>query len=92
MQFFGIARRKTESFTEAQFAEHLDAEAARVRELYAEGSVRAAYSRGDVPGAVLLLETENEEAAKRIVDSLPLLKRGMLEMQIVPVKGYRGFS
>ena len=92
MQFFGIARRKTESFTEAQFAELLDVEAARVRELYAEGSVRAAYSRGDVLGAVLLLEAENEEAARRIADSLPLLQRGMLEMQIIPVKGYRGFS
>ena len=87
-----LARRKTESFGEAQFAELLDEEAAQVRTLYGEDSVRAAYSRGDVLGAVLLLEAENEEAAKQIVASLPLAARGMLETQIVPVRGYRGFS
>lgn len=50
MQFFVLARRRTESFAEAQFAELLDAEAARVRELYGDGVIRSAYSRADVPG------------------------------------------
>ncbi len=92
MQFFAIMRRRTESFTDEQFAPLLDEEAARVRTLYGEGSVRAAYSRGDVPGAILLLETTDAAAAQTVIDSLPLFARGMLEGQIVPVKGYRGFS
>jgi hypothetical protein len=92
MQFFAIIRRRTESFTDEQFAPLLDEEAARVRALYAEGSVRAAYSRVDTPGAILLLEAATEMEAKRIVDSLPFLARGMSEAQIVPVKSYRGFA
>jgi hypothetical protein len=92
MQFFAIIRRRTERFTDEQFAPLLDEEAARVRALYGEGSVRAAYSRVDVPGAILLLEAADESEAGALVASLPFLARGMSEAQIVPVKSYRGFS
>jgi hypothetical protein len=92
MQFFALARRRTESFTEAQFAEFLDEEAARVRTLYAEGLIRAAYSRSDVLGAVILLEVDDAPSAQALVDSLPLAARGMLEVRLIPVKPYRGFS
>ncbi len=92
MQFFAIIRRRTESFTDEQYAPLLDEEAARVRVLYSEGSVRAAYSRVDMPGAILLLEADGEAEAQTIVESLPFLARGMSEAQIVPVKSYRGFA
>jgi uncharacterized protein YciI len=70
----------------------LDEEAARVRTLYGEGAIRAAYSRVDTPGAILLLEAADVHEAQAIVDSLPFLARGMSEAQIVPVKSYRGFA
>ncbi len=93
MQFLAIIRRRTEAFTEAQFAEMLGPEAARVRELYAEGIVRAAHGRGDLLGAVLQLEAADEAEARRALDSLPLLQRGMLELQmLIPLRPYRGFG
>lgn len=92
MQFFVLARRRTEAFTEDQFAELLGPEADRVRALYAQGTIRAAYSRGDVTGAVLILECGNLEEAEAAVATLPLAAKGMLETQIIPVRGYRGFS
>jgi muconolactone delta-isomerase len=92
MQFISISKRRTDVFTDAQFAEHLGAEAERVRELYAEGIVRSIWSRLDIPGAVMLLECGDEVAARAAVGSLPLAQRDMLEVQIVPLAGYRAFG
>lgn len=92
MQFFVLARRRTEAFADSDFTEYLDAEAARVRELYADGVIRSAYSRADVPGAILMVEAADIDEAERIVGSLPLVERGMLETTIVHVRGYRGFA
>jgi muconolactone delta-isomerase len=92
MQFLAIARRRVEAFTEAEVAELLPAEAARVRELYALGTVRAIYSRGDVPGAVVLLEAADAAEAGAVMESLPLCRAGMLEVTILPLQPYRGFA
>ena len=91
MQFFAITRRKTESFSEADFAAVLDAEAHRAATLYAEGVFRSLHTRGDVPGAVIGIEALDREAAQAALDSLPLAKLGMMEVQLVPVLPYRGF-
>jgi muconolactone delta-isomerase len=92
MQFCFIARRRTESFSAEQFAALLDAEAERVRVLYAEGIVRAAWGRADAPGAMLLLEAENLEAANAALQTLPLVAQGMLETTLYPLVPYRGFA
>jgi muconolactone delta-isomerase len=91
MQFMVILRRRTEVFSQGQFAELLDAEADRIARLYAEGMVRSAWSRGDVPGAVLLIEAPDPAAAERAIASLPLVKRDMLDLQIIDLLPYRGF-
>ena len=55
------------------------------------GDFREIYSRGDVPGAVLLIEADSAEAARALMDELPMAQRGMMEIQIVPLRPYRGF-
>ncbi|MGZ3497907.1 MAG: hypothetical protein ACXVAK_10140 [Vulcanimicrobiaceae bacterium] len=92
MQFVAIVRRRTETFTEEEFAPLLEPEAERLRALNASGKVRAAWSREDVLGAVLLLESENLRDAEAVVASLPLVQREMLEAQIIPMRAYRGFG
>lgn len=92
MQFIVIAARDTARFTDAEFAPVLGDEAERVRELYSSGVIRTAYGRGDVPGAVLLLEADSLDAARAHMATLPLASRGMLEWQIIPVGPYRGFA
>jgi len=92
MQFLVLARRLTEKFTEEQFAPILAPEAERVRELYTEGQLRAIWSRGDVLGACFMLECADLAEAQSILKTLPLNASGMLEAQIIPLRGYRGFA
>jgi len=92
MQFLAIARRRVEAFPEALISEQLPAEAERVRELYAAGIMRTIYSRGDVPGAVVLLEASDLAEAEAAMRSLPLHRSGMLEVEIVPLRPFRGFA
>lgn len=92
MQFLVICRRLTEKFTEAQFQLVLPLEAERVRELYTEGRLRTAWSREDVLGACLLFECANKAEVESLVQTLPLAAKGMLDMQIIGLRGYRGFA
>ena len=91
MQFIVITRRRIESFTDDQFAPFLDGEAARARELYAQGAFRALHSRGDVPGAVIVVEAADSDEAAALVGSLPFAQQKLMDFQIVPLKPYRGF-
>jgi hypothetical protein len=92
MQILAVCRRRTESFTPEQFAALLDDEAEGVRSLYAIGTVRAAWSREDVLGACLLLEAQDVEAARAALCALPLYSREMLDVEFIPMRGYRGFG
>jgi len=91
MQFLSISRRLTERFSDDEFAEHIDAERERVRELYRGGVVRGIWSRKDAAGAVMLLECRDESEAREAVGSLPLAQRDMLDVQIVPLGPYPAF-
>jgi muconolactone delta-isomerase len=93
MQFLSVSRRKSEAFTDAQFAEKTPAEWQRARTLYAEGAIRQIWARGDTPGACILWEAENEQSARELLGSLPMAQAGMLEiLSFVPLKPYPGFG
>jgi muconolactone delta-isomerase len=93
MQFIALLRRLTERFSDADFAPLLEPEAERARVLYAEGIARQIWSRGDVPGACVMIEAADEAAARASLATLPLLAAGMLELTaLVPLKPYRGFG
>lgn len=91
MQLMAILRRRTETFSPEQFAGLLDDEADGVRRLYASGIVRTIWSRGDVLGAIVLLESVDVPSAERAIASLPLVSRNMVDVQIVELRPYRGF-
>jgi hypothetical protein len=93
MQVLAVLRRRTESFSDADFTPLLEPEAQAVRALYIDGVVRAVWSREDTPGAALLLEARSEQHAREIVAQFPLARNGMLEIEsIIPLRGYRGFA
>lgn len=93
MQFLTISRRRTEAFTDAQFAAKAPDEWQRVRTMYAEGALRQIWGRGDTPGACIIWEAENEQHVRDLAGSLPLAQAGMLELiALVPLKPYAGFS
>ena len=91
MQFISISRRLTELFSDEEFTAHIEDERERVRVLYRDGIVRSIWSRKDAPGAVMLLECEDETAADAAVNSLPRAQRGMLEVRILPLAPYPAF-
>ena len=93
MQFLTIVRRRTEAFSDEEFAPLLEPEAEAIRILYAQGIVRNIWSREDKLGAVTLIEAESLEHAQSIVQTFPLMQRGMLEVELlIPLRGYRGFG
>jgi hypothetical protein len=92
VQILAVIRRRTEAFSEEQFAALLDPEAEMLRTLYHEGIVRSAWSRSDVLGACLMMEHDSVEDAQATFMRLPLAAAGMLEVQFIPLRGYRGFG
>jgi muconolactone delta-isomerase len=93
MQFLVVLRRRTEAFSAEQFSALLEPEAQAARALYQDGFTRQIWSRGDEPGAVLLVEAADVEEVKRCLRSLPLYEQGMLETQVITqLNPYRGFA
>ncbi|MBL27311.1 MAG: superoxide dismutase [Rhodospirillaceae bacterium] len=91
MKVIAIATRSPDHTAE-QFAPHLQEESQRAMNLFAKEIFREIYSRRDGKGAVIVLEAESEEQAREAVDSLPLVKLGMLSVEIYPVQPYRAFA
>ena len=89
MKIVVIAHRNEEHQPE-DFAPYLEAEAKQALRFVAEDFVREIYSRADGKGAVLVIEAEDEEAARARLRELPLAQRGMLSFEIYPVVPYRG--
>ncbi len=77
---------------EEAFKPHLEAEAARVWELYQAGVFRELYFRQDKPSAVLVLECANVEEAHEVLGTLPLVKQGLIAFDVIPLVPYPGFS
>lgn len=90
MRFVCIAHRSSD-FTPEQFVPHLEAESHRALTMMKEGHVRDIYSRNDGKGAVLILEAADEDAARALVDSLPLVQKGMLSVDLYGIQPYRAF-
>ena len=92
MQFLVITRRKTESFPPALFAEKFDAEVARARELYREQFTRQIWHRADGNGACQIVEAPDEAYVRERIGSLPFAEADMMDITIIALKPYAGFS
>ncbi|ARP87953.1 muconolactone Delta-isomerase family protein [Bordetella genomosp. 9] len=93
MQFLAISRLRTELYGDEDFAPYLEEEAQRARQLYMDGHVRQIWYRGDIRGACSLIEAPDRKAALAHLETLPLVRAGMLEIQLViPLQPYRGFG
>jgi hypothetical protein len=75
-----------------RFKPLLRAEAEEVWGLYRKGVVREAYFDADRHAAILVLECEDAEEASRVLDSLPLVKEGLIRFDVTPLVPYDGFG
>ena len=79
--------------TAGQFTPQLkQAEAARAWELYQAGLFREMYFRQDRPEAILMLECADVAEATDVLNTLPLVKAGLITFDIIPLKAYPGFA
>jgi hypothetical protein len=78
--------------TAEQFKPHLRAEAACVWKLYQAGSLRELYFRQDRSDAVLMLECADLAEAQAVLNTLPLVKAGLITFELIPLKPYPGFA
>lgn len=77
---------------EEKFAPHLISEAARAWELYQAGVFRELYFRMDCPCAVLVLECASVEEARNALNTLPLVREGLIAFELIPLVPYPGFA
>jgi muconolactone delta-isomerase len=78
--------------TEDAFKPYLKEEAARVWELYQAGTFRELYFRQDKSSAVLILECADIEEAKSLLNTLPLVREGMITFDVIPLVPYPGLA
>jgi hypothetical protein len=71
---------------------YLKEEAASVWTLYQSGVVREIHFRDDVHRAVLVLECANAGTARDTLNSLPLVRRGLIDFEIISLTPYPGFA
>jgi muconolactone delta-isomerase len=83
-----VAGVTDDSFT----SEVLVAEAERVWQLHQDGRVRELYFRDDESSAVLALESASVQEARDVLGSLPLVSRGLIEFEVIPLRAYPGFE
>ncbi|MBN1428032.1 MAG: superoxide dismutase [Anaerolineae bacterium] len=74
------------------FDPHLKSEALKVWELHQAGVLREIYFRDDQTTAVLVLECAGVEEAGAVLDTLPLVKAGLIAFDVIPLRPYPGFA
>ena len=84
--------REVPGTTAEQFQPFLEAEAAKVWELYQAGVFRELYFRQDRSEAVLVLECADVQEADRVLGTLPLVQQGLITFEVIPLVPYPGFS
>jgi hypothetical protein len=84
--------REVPGLTSDDFAPHLKAEAERAWALYQEGVIRELYFRADRSEAVLVLECASLEEARAALGSLPLVRAGLIDFDLIPLRPYPGFA
>ena len=90
MKILAIERKRSGALGDS--APYLKAEANRAWELHQADVIRELYFRADCSNAVLILECPSLEEAEVALATLPLVKGGMIEWEMIPVRPYPGFA
>jgi len=78
--------------TPTHFQPHLRAEALRAWQLHQSGSIRALYFCPERSAAVLMLECDDLDEARRLLDTLPLVQAGLITFELLALAAYPGFA
>jgi len=67
-------------------------EARRAWELYQSGVFREIYFAQDRPLAIVIMEADGVEDAKKALATLPLVEAGYIDFDVMPLAPYPGFA
>jgi hypothetical protein len=84
--------KEVSGVTAGAFKPYHKEEAARVWELYQAGVFREMYFRQDESSAVLILECDSVEQARGLLDTLPLVREGLITFDVIPLVPYPGLA
>ena len=84
--------RESSGYSTRDFVPHLRDEAKQGWELYKEGVIREMYFRDDKPEAILILECKDLAEAEQKLESLPLVAKGLISFELIPLKAYHGYE
>ncbi|HUI30334.1 MAG TPA: muconolactone Delta-isomerase family protein [Candidatus Acidoferrales bacterium] len=85
--------KEVEGIPDSSFTDQLlKKEAEHAWELHQAGVIRELYFRTDRVSAVLILECASADQAQSILSTLPLVKEGLIDFEIIPLKAYTGFQ
>jgi hypothetical protein len=84
MKILALERERS-NLTPEHFSPHLRAEAARVWELHQSGVLREIYFSQERREAVLILECADGIEAQQVLNTLPLVKEGLITFDIIPL-------
>lgn len=78
--------------SEEKIYSHIKEEAAKGWELLSTGVFREMYFRTDRGGAVLVLECADVAEARKVIDTLPLVKAGLVDFDLIPLGPFMPFT
>ncbi|MGA3097347.1 MAG: muconolactone Delta-isomerase family protein [Bryobacteraceae bacterium] len=85
--------REVPGVADGQFTEEiLEAEARKAWELQQSGVLRELYFSADKHEAVLVLESDSADEARRLLAELPLMRAGLIDFRFIPLVAYSGFE
>ncbi len=92
MKILVLAQRHGQTSVD-QMRPHFKAEVEAVWDLYKQGVVREFYTRADQGGpAILTVECEDVESAKKALATLPLVEQNMIDLDFVPLAPFNGLQ
>lgn len=91
MKILAVEKDKP-GLSQDQLQPYLREESARAWELYQDGIIRELYFRADFPAAILVMEAESIEEARKAVETLPLVRERFVEFELIPLVPYPGFA
>ena len=71
--------------TRQQIMAVIPAEIRATVKLYLDGKIREWYSRGDGKGVIILVDAKTEDEARAIMETLPLAKEQLMDVEFIPV-------
>ena len=81
-----------EGATEDNIGALVKDEAKRAWELYMAGIFREIYFRTDAPLPVVIMECKDIEEAKTIISTLPMVKAGLTDFDLMPLGPFYAFG